>query len=515
MEGYVSEDRWVDLSGLPKRGRAIDWTNSEGYIIPCKYGDILTNIRVVKYFRGTKGSKHSCLWITVDDYVTEPITVLSQSISSCRISHLFNNYSNQIDYQQRRWVDLSKLPRIQNGKHRDKIDWHKSVGYSVPFRYDKAQGEIQILEYCNDKVKIFIDKYMRDSDYVYTTQLYHCNLKMIVSNRIINERPDLLQYLKNKNDAYYYPVCSNKHITVICPYCGIEQPMIVSNLSRQGFSCKYCSDNISYPNKFLYALIKQLPVVGITREWYDPTWMVSESGGLYSFDVYFEYNNCKYVVEADGRLGHGNIDFKTYRTDEEGLQRDIKKEEIAKDHDIEVIRIDCYISDMNYIKTSVLRSKLGEMFDLHKIDWVRCAHFAVKNLVYESCRLWDEECMSIHDISIELGIAKNTARKYLKLGAKIGICKTYSISECRMRSSGKYIGCYKNNKMICTNVGVANICIEVFNTLNIRCLASCVSAVCNGKRGLYKGLDFKFISKEEYKQYKMINNNNEVVKEVV
>jgi hypothetical protein len=48
-------------------------------------------------------------------------------------------------------------------------------------------------------------------------------------------------------------------------------------------------------------------------------------------------------------------------------------------------------------------------------------------------------------------------------------------------------------------------------TLGVQCTAGGVCGVCRGTHKTHRGFDFKYITKEEYEQYKMINNN-EVVK---
>ena len=58
--------------------------------------------------------------------------------------------------------------------------------------------------------------------------------------------------------------------------------------------CPVCSDGVSYPNKYVRNLLKQLPIENLEYEW-KPEW-----GKQYSYDNYFIYNEKEYIVEADG-----------------------------------------------------------------------------------------------------------------------------------------------------------------------------------------------------------------------
>ena len=79
-------------------------------------------------------------------------------------------------------------------------------------------------------------------------------------NSLYDEHPELLIYLKNIDDAKNVTSNSSKTITCICPFCGEEKCLIVNNFTRYGFSCSYCSDGISYPNKFVRNFLMQLNI---------------------------------------------------------------------------------------------------------------------------------------------------------------------------------------------------------------------------------------------------------------
>ncbi len=240
-----------------------------------------------------------------------------------------------------------------------------------------------------------------------------------------------------------YMPFSDKKIIVKCPNCRTEKIIKLGILFRNGLSCNVCSDNISYPNKFLYSFITQLPVNNIIREWCEPDWLLLNQRKS-KFDIYFEYNNQKYVIEADGELGHGNDTFGHKGRDVEGKIKDIAKENLAKQHGINVIRIDCKRSQMNYIKENILKSYFDKIFDLSNINWIQCHQFALSNIIKKVAELW-ELGYTKTEICNELDLGQSTVSSYLKQAANAGWC-SYTPTNSRSRGKLKYYNNKKNRK---------------------------------------------------------------------
>ena len=125
------------------------------------------------------------------------------------------------------------------------------------------------------------------------------NQVLIGINDMWTVRPDIAKLLKDSNDGYKYSAYSSSKTYFVCPEYGTIHYKNIANVSIQGLSCDVCGDGISYPNKFIRNLFKQLKL-DVKYEW-RPEWIVP-----YYYDNYFEYNGNKYIVEMDGRMGHGN-----------------------------------------------------------------------------------------------------------------------------------------------------------------------------------------------------------------
>jgi hypothetical protein len=252
----------------------------------------------------------------------------------------------------------------------------------------------------------------------------------------------------------------------------------------------------------------------------------------------------------------------------EQISIDNEKDGLAKEQGYYVIRIDCKISDMEYIKNSILTKKdMSKLFDLDKINWNKCHEFACSSRIKEACNLWNNgttdikqiaKIMNMHcgtinkylkqgyflkwcdymvsDDLVKYNIEKvsklwenginnikeicditklfeKTVVKYLKEGTKQGIC-TYNPQKEIMRAISTN---WKNNmkKFICIENGYIydNVkeCINYFyNNYQITLIQSCISNVCLSKNSHHKGFHFKFISDLTEEEIKQIQDNTKL-----
>ena len=269
-----------------------------------------------------------------------------------------------------------------------------------------------------------------------------CAWKKLVPgyNDIPTLAPWMIPYFQGGiEEAKQYTRTSTKKIIPICPECGRIKPQptsVVSIYVNHSVGC-ICSDGISYPNKFSYALLNQLNVQNWIPEYY-PEWAKP-----YRFDNYFEYKGKKYILEMDGGLGHGKKCW-DHSKDTVGLIKDEKKDSLAFEHDIQVLRIDATYSNLNYIKNSILNNNIfvGLFKDsINNIDWDDCNIYAQKSNVKKVCDYWENEGYTVPKLAEMFHVSTQTIRNYLKNGHEIGFCD-YS----RLRGSS-----YNLQPMLCNN----------------------------------------------------------------
>lgn len=232
-------------------------------------------------------------------------------------------------------------------------------------------------------------------------------------------RPDIASVLKNTNDGHIYGVGSHKKLDFVCPDCGKESCLDLHSVVRQGFHCRWCGDGVSYPNKFSYAFLYQLPVMNWKREW-QPDWAKP-----FFYDNYFEYNNRSYILEMDGHIGHGNKSFDR-KINIDGKLRDEHKDNLAIEHNISVIRVDCAYNNMadrfTYIYEQLVSSSLSDIFDLSCVDWNKCNTSALSSYVRKVASLYNQH-ISIGKIANDLCYSRNTIVSWLKQATTIGLCE--------------------------------------------------------------------------------------------
>ena len=179
-----------------------------------------------------------------------------------------------------------------------------------------------------------------------------------------------------------------------------------------------CSDSISYGEKFVYGLLKQLNIDFIiqlsntTFKWCDNK----------KYDFYIPLNNT--IIEVNG-IQHYKENNRGLSLEEE-IKNDIFKKELALNNGISnYIVIDCRKSDFEWLYNSILNSELMNLFNLNDIDWIKCEEFARNsNFIKSICDYKNNnKDSSILEISRLFGFSKSAIRNWLKIGTKLGWCE--------------------------------------------------------------------------------------------
>lgn len=300
----------------------------------------------------------------------------------------------------------------------------------------------------------------------------------------------------SEEDAKRYSRCSGKKIIVTCPDCGTRKGMTIDHIyKRKTIGCP-CGDGRSYPEKFIYNLLKQLNLEFETE--YSPDWIKPKR-----YDFHIKDNDC--IIETHGKQHYSNIsNFSSYggkKLEEEKVNDRYKKETALKNGIKHYIELDCSESNMDYIKNSILNSKLAKLFDLSNIDWNKCAEFANKNIVKEVCEYWNNkrEYETTKHIENIFKLNRNTIIAYLKRGNKLGWCNYNAkeeIMKCGSKSGKlfcKQVEMFKNGQNLGRFPSVAELERQSEELFGIKLFRSAVSRVCNNKASQYKGYQFKYI----------------------
>ena len=314
-------------------------------------------------------------------------------------------------------------------------------------------------------------------------------------NDMWTTNPELAKLLADPQDGYKYMEHSGKYVDWKCPSCGnIIKHKQINMVSRQKLSCPKCSDKFPYTEKFMYSFLQELNInfiYQLTKK--DLKWCKN-----YKYDFYFKINNKEYVIETHG-LGHYQEGFGRCggRTLKEEQENDKNKKELAIKNNIKeenYIAIDCRYSTLKWIKDYILDSRLNDIFDLSKIDWLKCHEYACNSLVKKVCELWNSGVHSTIEIGKIMKMSFPTVILYLKRGKKLNWCKydskkEYNKSFDKMHKKTK-------RKIIClNNEQIFNSITDASSQMNINISSICLC--CENKRKI----SGKKLKTKEYLQW--------------
>lgn len=407
MKQAVKKKIFLDGIARYKDGRykgKIDWNKSIGYKVKFVYDDIEGEIEIVDY-----NIKTQYLYVK---YLDKDIFKISKcNLQNCCLGELVGKKT--ILYK----FEIGDIVNTKNGKlkllEQIRVPQGNNGRTEKGYRYQCLKcGNIDVIQEtklntqggCN--VCCGHSKVLKGYNDLWTTN------------------PNVAKMLKYPEIGHTISSKSHTKQKFVCKNCGYEKSVRVADVTVQGFSCPRCGDNISYSEKIMFNALEQSNVEFITqlnKTTFD--WCKN-----YKYDFYVPLINC--IIEIHG-LQHYEDSFqkiksnKKIRSLEEEQENDKIKEKLALENGIKkenYIIIDARYSELEYIKNNILNSKLGELLDLNKIDWLQCEKYALNNLVKKACTLW-EQGNTIMSIGKMLNLSNEVIRKYLKKGNELKWCE--------------------------------------------------------------------------------------------
>lgn len=242
-------------------------------------------------------------------------------------------------------------------------------------------------------------------------------------------RPDIAKLLTYPEEGYLYTEFSNANLDITCDKCGNKLgKKSICDISLKGLSCKYCSDGISYPNKFMALFLNEMHENYKSEVIFDwckfPDYKDSNKITFGKYDFVLEQR--KLIFEVDGGLGHGFIKHsKSNVNHAEAIYKDKMKDKLALENGYSIIRISCKYKDSSKKKDymiSSIKKNLSKIFDIDNINWDDIDKKANnRSLLIEACNLYNEG-LSSGEISEILDRDLSTIIDDLKDGSKYGLC---------------------------------------------------------------------------------------------
>ena len=448
--------RWIDWDALPHRGMWIDWDKSIGLKTSLIYDDYHGEIEIVNNIP----QKHKVV-IRIDGYTpNEGIEVTKHSLLNCNIDMIMRK------------------------------------GYIFRYNVGDIINNLEILSCFYDekaKRKSYTYRCMNDGyvgviQEIRLSQNVGCPVcsgrKLIIGiNDLNTTHPELKDYLCDPEDGYKYTQGSQSIIDWKCPQCGKTIGRFrVSYATSKGLSCKYCSDGKSYPNKFMANLLHALDVDFQSE--FSPEWA---NGKFYDF--YIKSHNL--IIEMDGSFHYR---MGGYYTDVDICETDRYKDNLAKEHGIEVIRINCdyiYMKDRYRIVKENTITALKRYFDLSVIDFDKINVLSLQSYIVKAIEMYNDG-FEINDIANTLTLNPHTVKEYLNQGTKLNLCNYHKKIEILP------VMCVETNQCFLNRSVCARFSESVFGFRIPQ--GSTGGDFVRGKK--YNGLTFKLITLEQFNKIK-------------
>lgn len=229
---------------------------------------------------------------------------------------------------------------------------------------------------------------------------------------------ELASQLLNKEDGYKYSEGSKQRVDWKCRSCNeVIHNKIIMIVKNEGLKCPNCSDTKPYGERFMNFLLRQL---GIQFKWDEANeWSIRKR-----YDFYFELDGKKIIVETHGNQ-HNDGSFESLggRTLAEEINNDQYKYELAMKNDIDsYIVIDCKYSKFEYIKNSIVDSKLSEIFDLTSVNWDEINIKLNKNLIENVASEWNNGNFNSKSIATLYKITHKRCISILEKATQLNLC---------------------------------------------------------------------------------------------
>lgn len=280
----------------------------------------------------------------------------------------------------------------------------------------------------------------------------------------------MAKLLINSELGHIYNDLSNDIVEWNCPEgCGRTFHRRINDMNRFKSPCKMCSDGTPYTEKLMANILDSL---GINFYW-DESLMWS---GLKRYDFYLPKYNMIIEMHGGQHSRENGFQFMGGKPLNEIIHNDEYKKELAFKNGIKhYIEIDCSKSYLKFIKDNILNSKLNEMFNFDKVDWIECAKNSVPSHVLKIINMYDDG-HSINEIYEITSLSEQSIREYLRKGSALYLDEI------------KIVQLSKQNEFI----RVWNNIEEIAITLNIQAFR--IRDCCKGKRKTVNGFKWTYLN---------------------
>ena len=288
-------------------------------------------------------------------------------------------------------------------------------------------------------------------------------------NALRHMYPEIAKLLNDTENEFDYSVKSGKIAEWRCPHCNTVFKRRVKNVINRGFICPSCSSNISYPNRYMYAFLKQLKC-----DFESEKIFIWSNNKRYDFYV----PDKSLIIEMHGLQHYRDCGY--YQKYEEIHANDLNKEKMAKNNGIlNYICIDASCSDFNFISKSILKSFLVNIFDVNKIDFCKLEKDIDSYTLKEIVDMWNDG-KSVLEITSNIKTDSKRVVRLLKKANDLNLCSYDATKQANKWLKVSHILHMK--KVVCVNTGQIYRSINeaaISNDISPKALSNCLTGRTN------------------------------------
>lgn len=246
--------KWTDCSEIPMKiyhGReCYDWSNSVNAMVSFQYNEIKGKLKIMSVEKTKKDYK---LMVEYEDRI-RPIN--ATSMVAAKLGECIGVFTKAFKYSPgERIIDDKRdllILKVFRGPIKNDTYYHKMLSYK-----------------CN--VCGYIKDSIREEQITNGAGCPVCNGKIVMKgfNDIPSKEPWMAAYFPGGIDqASEYTVSSGRTVRFKCPYCGrlADHAMVISTLYRtHSIGCP-CGDGVSFPEKFVYYLFREINCCEYVRQ---------------------------------------------------------------------------------------------------------------------------------------------------------------------------------------------------------------------------------------------------------
>ena len=339
---------------------------------------------------------------------------------------------NESDNNICKKIYLEHLP-----KYRNNISWKDSVGMIVPILYDNKEYNVIIDGYNKNKCRLIINilGFYKMNFLIHVTNFKNCKLGALINNvyansNILQKERDLIINSIGKKESKKLCWGSDKKVCIKCPDCGNKHYIRLNSFIYQKFSCPFCSDGTSYPEKVIALLLDSLNIKFKKQLKFD--------GYKFLYDFYLiDYN---IIIEVHGEQHYRDSGWKSYKEEHEN---DMIKYDIAVLNNYEYNKnyfvIDARNSNIEWLRNGVNNCLFFQQFNLNNINWEKIDTKAQKSKKIEVCLYWKEQKEVNKDLTTTImaeifKVSDATIRSWLAWGNENELCIYGSKEEYKART---------------------------------------------------------------------------------